>query len=461
MSVRRTMMAAVLAAAAALARAPAAPAAEDGEPPIAFSDWKIERFRYDENKIPKAVKAEIKMTNTGKEDLTEFKTRIVYYTAAGEMVRETTWQFAMNLAAGKSLVFKYHEGMVPAFEAYELIVGCKMAGKEQKWVWRSSDPGDPPGYRPDKPVAGCSRLVILGREATRDSKTGQARFFCRIKNEGELPAERTAVTVDFLDDKGKVVASHELPVGEGGTVPGGKEVTVNATIPKAVPIYQTCRARLTASKAAGEESLSGGKFTNAAEVEVAEVVFKRPKPPELSVEGKIRNGHKKAVENPAVTWIFTDGGKEVRRFVYRMEGRLDPAEIRPIKLTVPDCPSFGAYSYEVDFAEARAESFPPVIAQVAEGKAGVERIEVTKGEGGALKFTAALRSRAPHEVSAFKVTFLLLGKNKSKVGECTATLEKLAAGATATLTAEMGNPPPFANYTYNATYTEPTPPKQQ
>jgi hypothetical protein len=164
-----------------------------------------------------------------------------------------------------------------------------------------------------------------------------------------------------------------------------------------------------------------------------------------------------------VTWVFTDKNKEVKRVPVQVEGRLGAGEIKAFTLTVPDCPAFGAYSYEVEFQQGSAEqTFPPVNAEVAAGRAGVTRLEVAKSADGTLHFTATVRSRAPHDVTAVNVTFTLLGGagGKAVVGQCAGGADKLAAGGSLTIKAELAKPPKFATYTFNTTYTEPTPPKQ-
>jgi hypothetical protein len=89
------------------------------------------------------------------------------------------------------------------------------------------------------------------------------------------------------------------------------------------------------------------------------------------------------------------------------------------------------------------------------------RIDVSKDADGTLHFKAAVKNRAPYEVTAFSITFKLMGglDCKSVVGQCAGGLDKLAAGAAATIEGELVKPPQFANYTYHVTYNEPTPPK--
>jgi hypothetical protein len=442
--------------------APFAAARAEDDPPIAFSDWKIERLRYDTDKTPKVVKAEMKITNTGKASLTDIKSRMVFLEATGAVAKETPWVFEMSLGAGAGKVFTYREGLVPAFEGYELEMICKLDGKEQRWTWRSPDPTELPQLKNTKPIPGISRLVILGRESRRNNQNSQVSVFCRVKNEGEKDALRSQLTFEFLDDNGKILATHEQVLGDGGTVPGGKELVLNINIPTAIPIYNAMRVKLSSAKVSDEEALSGGKFSDRAEVEVAEVAFTRPKPAELAITAKIRNGLKKPVDKPTIVWAFTDKDKEVKRVSGQIPLRIEPGEVKAFALTIPDCPAFGAFTYEVEYQETTEATFQPVEAEVAEGKAGVTKIELNKAPDGTLKFKAAVRSRAPHEVTAFSVVFKLVGGADGKVvvGQCAGGLDRLAPGATATVEAELAKPPKFANYTYHVTYSEPTPPKQ-
>ncbi|HOX08464.1 MAG TPA: hypothetical protein PK280_18860 [Planctomycetota bacterium] len=460
MQLPRSALAALLAT--GLCTLGSAAIAEDAtEPPIALSDLKMERLRYDTDKTPKVVKAELRITNTGKSPLTDIKSRMVFLEASGQVVKETPWGFEMSLAPGGGKVFSYHEGLVPAFEGYELEMTCKLDGRDQRWTWRSPDPTELPQLKNTKPVPGISRLVILGRESRRNSQTGQVTVFCRIKNEGEKDAQRAQLICEFLDDKGKILATHEQLIGDNGTVSGGKELPLNINVPKAVPNYHAMRVKLSSAKVSDEESLSGGKFSERAEVEVAEVTFARQKPTELTITAKVRNGLKKPVDRPTVVWSFADKDKEVKRVSGQIPLRLEPGEIKAFQLTVPDCPSFGSFGYEVDYQETKEAAYQPVTAEIAAGKAGATRIELSKDAEGNLKFRAQVGNRAPHDVTAFSITFKLIGgaDGKTVVGQCAGGVDRLAAGARAMVEAEYLKPPKFANYTYHVTYSEPTPAK--
>jgi hypothetical protein len=222
------------------------------------------------------------------------------------------------------------------------------------------------------------------------------------------------------------------------------------------------RVKLSAAKLSDEESLSGGKFSDRAEVEVAEVSFKRTKPTELAIAAKIRNGLKKPVDNPTVVWVFSDKDKEIKRVAGQVPGKLAPGEIKAFALAIPDCPAFGAFSYEIEYQESKEPVFRPVEAEVVEGKAGVTKVELARDPDGTLKFTATVKNRAGHEVTAVNVVFKLVGGPEGKVvGQCAGGLDKLPAGTAATVNAEFLKPPQFANYTYHLTYSEPTPAKPQ
>jgi len=171
------------------------------------------------------------------------------------------------------------------------------------------------------------------------------------------------------------------------------------------------------------------------------------------------------VTDPTVVLVLLGGGtppKAVKKVPFVVPGRLAPGKIKPLEITIPGCPVFTNFSYEVEYAERTEPVFKPVVATVAPGGVGVARVEVRKGPKGELLFVTKLRSRVPHEVTRVKVTFTLTGGPEGKeVGRCAAGLDRLAAGKSATVTAELARPPKFATFTYKVTYTEPRPPKKK
>lgn len=442
----------------------AARAAE--EPPVKLSGWKLERFRYGRgDKIPKKVEAEIKITNTGKKTLSQVQSRLIYYASTGEKVKETSWQFATIIAAGRTRTFRYVEGLVPAFEAYELHLHYMIDREKYKLLYRSPDPFSLPTPWSDKPIKGVSRLVLLGREVSLDPRTRQPRLYVRVKNLGEKPATGAAVILEFLGKDSKVIHKVEKRLGTGTIAGGGREQSFNFLIAARVRGYSGYRVRLTAAKATDEEALSGGSFSARPELEIAEFKFSRKPDKSLYIVAKIRNGRPEPVTGATVVIQLTDKStppKVVKKVPFDITGRLKPGEIRPFAVTVPDCPSFGAFSYEIEFAERTEVVFKPVTAKVAPGKVGPTRIEVKKGPKGELIFVARVLSRAPHDVTAVKITFNLYGGARGKVvGRCAGGADKLAPGKSVEVTAELVKPPKFSNFNYKVTYKEPTPPKHK
>jgi hypothetical protein len=302
----------------------------------------------------------------------------------------------------------------------------------------------------------------MGRQVSQDSRTKQHKLYLRVKNLGDQPATSCAVTVEFLDQRGGVVAKWDRKIGDG-TVAGGLEQTFEYPITVQVPGHAAYRVKLSVAQKSDEELLSGGEFTSAEEIELAHFKFAR-KPPNrtLEITAEVRNGKKTPVPNPTVVLLLTDKStppKVVKRVPLEITGTLKPGEKRPVQLSVPDVPAFGGYSYEVEYAEKTETTFKPVSAQVAAGKAGVARVDISRGPAGELVFTATVQNRAPHEVTELKVEFQLMGGPGGEiVGRCAGGLDKLAAGATSRLKAELAKPPKFANFTWKVNYREPTPP---
>ena len=453
--------AALLAVAACLA-APAPRAGEDGEPPLKLSDWQLERSRYGQgDKIPKKVEAKITVTNTGKESMGKVRSQLLYYASTGEKVKETTWQFAVVIAPGRSHTFTYVEGLVPAFEGYEMLFRCEVGGQDFSWTFRSPDPMSLPTFWNDKPIKGTSRLMIVGREVIQDSRTKGHKLYLRVRNLGDQPAAGAAVTVEFLDQKGGVAAKWDKKLGDG-TVAGGLEQTFEYPIDIQVPGHAAYRVKLSAAQKSDEEMLAGGEFTKSTEIELAHFKFARRPGGILEISAEVRNGKQTPVPSPTVVLQLIDKStppKTVKRVPFEVPGPLAPGAIRPVTVSVPDCPPFSGYSYEVEYSEKTEPTFKPVAAEVAAGKAGVSRVEISSGPGGELVLTATVQNRAAYEVAELKVEFQLLGGPGGEVvGRCAGGLDKLAAGATGTLRAELAKPPKFANFTWKVNYREPTPP---
>ncbi len=433
-------------------------------PQIKLSGWKLERFRYGQgDKIPKKVEAHITVTNAAGKNMEGIKSRLTYYASTGEKVKETGWQFATVIRAGGSKEFAYIEGLVPAFEAYEFRIAYTLEGKKCEHLYRSPDPLSLPKLWSDKPVPGTSRLVLVGREVSLDARTRRPKLYVRVKNLGEKPATGAAVILEFLGKDKRVLYTFERKLGNG-TVAGGKEKTFNFPVDRVVNGYAGYRVRLKAAKISDEAALSGGVFSERPELEIAHFTFTRKSDGSLYITAKIRNGRDKPVTNPTVVINLTDKSappKAVKQVPFEVTGTLKPGEIRAFALTVPKCPPFGAFSYEIEFSERSKDVvFKPIIAKVPPGKVAAARIDVRKGDDGGLRFVARVVSRAPYDVTKVKLLVNLMGGPGGKVvARCAGGIDKLGKGKSAVIVAEAIKPPKFSNFNYRVVYTEPTPPE--
>ncbi len=441
----------------------AAGGAEDA-PQIKFSGWKLQRFRYGQgDKIPKKVEAEITVTNTAKKNIEGIKSRLTYYSSTGEKVKDTSWQFAMVIPAGKSKTFKYAEGLVPAFEAYELCIQYTLEGKLHKHTYRSPDPLSLPKLWSEKPIPGVSKLVLVGREVFPDPRTRRPKLYVRVKNLGEKPATGAAVVLELLGQNQRVLYTFDRKLGNG-TIAGGTEKSFNFLVDKAVGGYAGYRVRLKAAKISDEEALSGGVFSNKPELEIAHFKFTRKPDGGVYITAQIRNGRKDAVTDPTVVIQLTDKSeppKIVKKVPFEISGTLSSGEKKAFALTVPKCPPFGSYSYEIEFSERSQEIvFKPIIAKVAQGKVGATRVDIRKGSKGELLFVARVVNRASHDVTAVKLIVNLMGgPGGESVAKCAGGVDKLPKGGSVTVIAELAKPPQFTNFNYRVMCTEPEPPK--
>jgi len=440
----------------------AARGAEDA-PQIKLSGWKLQRFRYGQgDKIPKKVEAQITVTNLAKKNIGGIKTRLTYYASTGEKVKETGWQFALVIAAGRSRTFKYVEGLVPAFEAYELRIEYTLEGKRCKHTYRSPDPLSLPKLWSDKPLPGVSKLVLLGREVLQDPRTRRPKLYVRVRNFGEKPATKAAVVLEFLGKDQRVLCSFERKLGSG-TIAGGKERAFNFVLDRAVRGYAGYRVRLKAARISDEEALSGGTFSNRPELEIAHFKFTRKPDGSLRIAARIRNGRKEAVTDPTVVIQLTDKSeppKVVKKVPFEISGTLKSGQEKAFALTVPKCPPFGSYAYEIEFSErSREVVFKPITAKIAPGKVGATRIDVRKGPGGELRFVARVVNRTSHDVTAVRLIVNLMGgPGGRQVARCAGGRDKLARGRSTTIVAELVKPPEFTTFNYRVMCTEPKPP---
>lgn len=307
------------------------------------------------------------------------------------------WIDLGELAAGSTRDVSYKLNC-PTFSAFQVEIAWKDGGKDQQETYLAWDKvAMVPVALSD--VASVSYLISLNQNFDRDDAKKVASVSYTLWNIGGKPAKDVSQTVQFKDDKGKVVHSHEFkPVK--GDIAGGYVGEVKLSIPK-VPSFETL-AILT--KLTDLTTLDPGRFTGAEDVEIAQV---RAEGKQL--KAKVRNGYKTAVNGVVVTITLTDNGGKAIKSLNLSVGDLKAGEERELSSDISTVPSWAGY--EVSW---RSSELPPAQATVAQPRPAATVVTVdgveftvlsTKAEKDGLAISGRLRNRREAELDGLVISF--------------------------------------------------------
>lgn len=319
-----------------------------------------------------------------------------------------TWVDLGELAAGSTRDVSYKLNC-PTFSAFQVEIAWKEGGKEMQETYLAWDKvAMVPVSLSD--VASVSYLVSLNQNFDRDDAKKTASVSYMLWNIGGKPAKDVSQTIQFKDDKGKVVHSHEFkPVK--GDIAGGYVGEVKLSIPK-VPSFETLAIQ---TKLTDLTTLDPGSFTGAEDVEIAQV---RAEGKQL--KAKVRNGYKAAVNGVVVTITLTDNGGKAIKSLNLPVGDLKAGEERELTSDISTVPSWSGY--EVSW---RSSEPPPATATVAQPRPATQPVITvdgleftvlsTKPEKDGLAVSGRLRNRRDADLEGLVVSFTVGAKDGAVV----------------------------------------------
>lgn len=311
------------------------------------------------------VTGELMFKNLTGKDLADINLSITYKSGLGEPATDAVKQKITAIKADEAQKVKFVAEFIPIFSGYDIEIEYA-GGKKEIW-FANSDVGQPMP-RNAEPIQGIASIVVLGKEATAD-RQGRFSGQVRVKNEGTAMAKNLKVSLTFYDVKKKMMGEWSGKLGEG-FLAGGAEENLPFVMPVAPKNYAAYELKATCDDTSAETALSGGDFTNAAEVEFAKFSFVRsdPKAKELKVSAQVRNGLATAVAAVKLTLTFMGPArKEIQRFTYEVPGQLKPGEIKPFAFAIPSLPAYEAFEQEIAYDSAGAA--PDATAEAPKPKA--------------------------------------------------------------------------------------------
>lgn len=307
----------------------------------------------------------------------------------------------------------------PTFSAYQLELTWSGGGE----TYVACDKGAIPVPLGAVKGQGFAVAVNLNHEPA----AGGMEFTWSDWNLGGRPAKQVVHTLHLFD-----LASHELKhiaLPAVAEIPPGSVVPGHALLAH-LPAFAT--AGITVEESSDSSREMPG-FTNVADLEVAELHQVGD-----HLEGRVRNGLTRPVQEAVVTLTLTDAAGAHLGSTDIAVGTLAPGQIRPLRATITG--ASGWVGYETAWREAAAATPAPAPDHAA---AASHPAEVPPAvSAGPLRFTPSaltrtpagwllagrLRNTSPTAVGAVRVTLALQGADGSHE-EVQCVLDALDAGA--------------------------------
>lgn len=343
--------------------ADAPPTAPEVETTFKLSDWTYGRERKTITGSNR-VTASVTIKNATKAVLADVGATLTYTTGLGEKVGGPLHQKAGALKPGESKTLTFVAQQIPAFQGYTISMQFN-GNKSEEW-FGNSDTAQPEAKT--APMKGEANVVILGKEASVD-KNGTFSGTLHLKNEGTEEAKNLKIFVTFYDMRKKKIKDWNAPLGSG-SLAGGAEQNIPFTMPGAPKNHGGYSIRLNNDDAAPEAALSGGEFSNVADVEFAHFKFTRvdASSPAFKVEVQCRNGLKVAVEHAKLEMIFFGAKKkEIKRISHEVPGSIAAGEIKDMSFEIPGLPAYEEYEQQISYGKAGPPAAPKK-APVASGE---------------------------------------------------------------------------------------------
>ncbi|MFW5752785.1 MAG: hypothetical protein ACOCYV_01910 [Planctomycetota bacterium] len=280
----------------------------------------------------------------GTERIRDLRFRIVPLDARLELIgrRPGYWRSLGELAAGATTTFSYKLNC-PSPMAYRCELEWQ-GGSENYYATDKTALPEPRGPVEDRPMLMCLEPM---QNYIDKRRLGQVGFY--LRNDGGAAATGVSVVIELINGSGETVKSH-THVPDGGTIEPGYAEMEEVEIPDCPPFS---RVRLKARS--DEEGLPGpldpGRFTDVADIEVAEVAVDGD-----TLQFKVRNGLPEDLDAVTISFdLENDKGQVVKHLDVTTED-LSAGEIRPLEADTTGVEGVAGYQIGIAFGAAPPES---------------------------------------------------------------------------------------------------------
>jgi hypothetical protein len=325
---------------------------EDAEQPvIEFTNLSLARAR-----LKKKIMAELSLRNTGPNPLTSI-TLVMTLLEDGKELRKTATGVIKKLGPGKSASVGLSAEQCPYFTSYRIFLEYGDNGRRRKFVFKGQ-PGSPPTLERTSPARGMCLLAITDKKSewkeTKIKAKKQSVFVLTIwvKNEGDVPCEKTDVVVRFYDENDRQLDSIPRPL-DGGDIAGWTEKQFKLELePKCGDKYDYFTIEVTPKVAATDAVIEEGEFTDAAAIEVAKWRLKRDAGRGLTISARVRNGLDRAVKNVVVRVVLeNEKASPLREVCHMLEESIAPGGIVPFESHISEPPLYAGFSFDLSYEE--------------------------------------------------------------------------------------------------------------
>ncbi len=273
----------------------------------------------------------------GTEGIRDLRFRIVPLDAKLELIgrRPGYWRSLGSLAAGETTTFSYKLNC-PSPMAYRCELEWQ-GGSEDYYASDKTALPEPRGPVEDRPMLMCLEPM---QNYIDKRRLGQVGFY--LRNDGGAAATGVSVVIELINGSGEVVKSH-THVPAGGTIEPGYAEMQEVEIPDCPP-FSRVRLKASSDEEGQPGPLDPGRFTDVADIEVAEVVVEGE-----TLQFKVRNGLPEDLDAVTISFdLENDQGRVVKHLDVTTED-LPAGEIRPLAADIAGVEGIAGYQIGIAF----------------------------------------------------------------------------------------------------------------
>ncbi len=332
--------------------------------------------------------------------LTAAKYRVVTIDPLRKPQTTGAWVELGQLAPGTTRDLSYKLNG-PTFQAFQVEVAWKDGAKDVQEIYLAWDKVAMVPV-PLSDVANLPFLVSLNQNFEHDADKKIANVSFTLWNIGGKPAKDVVQTINFKDDKGKTLFSHEFKP-QKGDIPGGFVGEIKLNVPK-VPVFANLSI---ATKMTDMATLDPGSFTGAEDIEIAQVRAEGK-----LLKAKVRNGYKASINGVTVVIALTDGGGKAVKNLELPVGDMKAGEERDVSTDISAVPSWSGYevawkSSEPPPQSPKAATEPRPSAQAVTVDGLEFSVTSTKPSKEGLVVSGVLRNKRDADLNGLVVSFTL------------------------------------------------------